>query len=158
MDTCWQKPHISKIYEAITAVAEKRIVITDEHIAHCTSSSRGKFYTVKYDPETNSLMSNDNTAWYTDSLSYPMIALLMLEGVIEYNKKLGEILSGIVWKDINQKFKNNYDKAIEFVLIDLSAKGVDTVYLQQEVCNIYKKVCGMNFGKLGKKENPPVGY
>ena len=158
MNTYWLNPHISKIYEAITAIADKRIKLIGENIAQCTSSSRGKFYTVKYDPVSNSLMSNDNTAWYTDSLSYPMVALLMMEGIIKYDSQLEQILSGIIWKDINQKFKNDYDKAIVFVLEDLANKGHNIKFIQEEINRIFNEVTSMKFGKLGKKEKPPIGY
>ena len=59
----WKKPRISKIYEALTAIADGRIELVSENKARCYSSSKGKFYEIEYDPETDSIMSNDNTAY-----------------------------------------------------------------------------------------------
>ncbi|MFA6602758.1 MAG: hypothetical protein WCT01_03050 [Candidatus Shapirobacteria bacterium] len=154
----WKKPHISKIYEALTAIADSRIELDGPNKAKCFSSSKGKFYETEYDSATNQIMSNDNTAYYTDSVSYPMIALLMLNGKIEYDQSLLETLKGIYWKDINQKFKNNYDQAIEFVLTDLSNKGVDISSLKLKIDNIFSNVCNLELSFLGPKRLPPSGY
>lgn len=154
----WKKPHISKIYEALTAIADARIELVSENKAHCYSSSKGKFYEVEFEPETNSIMSNDNTAFYTDAVSYPMIALLMLKNKIVYNPKLLDMLKGIFWKDINQKFKNDYDRAIEFVLADLDTKGIDTAFVRSEIAKIYDYACSLQLGYLGEKIKPPVAY
>ena len=154
----WKKPHISKIYEALTAIADARIELVGENKARCYSSSKGKFYEVEFDPETDSIMANDNTAFYTDAVSYPMIALLMLKGIIIYDPKLLGMLKEIVWKDINQKFKNDYDKAIEFVLAELKSKNIDTVFIQSEIGKIYELACNLQLNYLGEKIKPPVAY
>lgn len=154
----WKSPHISKIYEALTAIADSRIELDGPSKAKCYSSSKGKYYEIEYDSETGSMMSNDNTAYYTDSVSYPMVALLMLKGKIDYNDSLLNLLKGIYWKDINQKFKNDYDKAIEFVLADLQKKGIDVGFIRSEISKIYKEVCELKLNYLGEKRKPPVGY
>lgn len=154
----WKKPHISKIYEALTAIVDARIELVSENKAHCYSSSKGKFYEVEFEPKTNSIMSNDNTAFYTDAVSYPMIALLMLKNKIVYNPKLLDMLKGIFWKDINQKFKNDYDKAVEFVLADLKSKCVDVDFIQAEINKIYEVASNLQLNYLGEKIKPPVAY
>lgn len=158
--TYWKPPHINKVYEAITAIADKRIVQEPDapHKAKCYSSSGNKFYEIELDPTTLAMMSNDNSAYYTDSLSYPMIALLMLNGHLERSSFLEEALSGIYWKDINQKYKNDYDRSIEHVLTELKEKGVDTTKVEEQIAEIYEKVIEMKIEHLGKKETPPSGY
>ena len=154
----WKKPHISKIYEALTAFADSRIELISPNKAKCYSSSGNKYYEVEYNPITESIMSNDTSAYYTDSLSYPMIAFLMLAGRIDYDKRLKKVLRGIRWKDINQKFDNNYDKAIGYVLGQLRNRGVDVVFVRKEIKKIYRKVCSLKLGQLGDKKLPPKGY
>lgn len=156
--TTWLPPHISKIYEAITAIADQRIELVGENEARITSSSRGKYYTITYDPTTNSIMSNDNTAYYTGSVSYPMIALLMLKGVIDYDKSLLTPLSNIVWKDIMQKYKNDYDQGIAHVLADLAGKGIDIEEIKSKIALIYEQAITLKLNYLGKKIAPPKAY
>lgn len=156
--TTWLPPHISKIYEALTAIADKRIELVGDNEARITSSSRGKFYTITYNPTTNSIMSNDNTAYYTGSVSYPMIALLMLKGVINYDQSLLSPLSNIVWKDIMQMYKNDYDKGIKHVLQDLSQRGVGTAQIEDKIKPIYQQALSLNLNYLGSKTRPPSAY
>lgn len=156
--TTWLPPHISKIYEALTAIADKRIELINENEAHITSSSRGKFYTITYDPSTSSIMSNDNTAYYTGSVSYPMIALLMLNGVIAYDKSLLSPFSNIIWKDIMTKHKNDYDKGIEEVLSMLATKGINVEEIKNKIMIIYQQACSITLNYLGTKTKPPTGY
>lgn len=156
----WKQPHIAKVYEALTAIADKRIKLDPKNpnVAYCASSSRGKEYTVEYDPETGAMMSNDNSAFYTDMLSYPMIALLMLKGRIEFDDNLPESLRGIYWKQLNQKFRNDYDEAINYALNELKEKGEDVAKIRLKVEEIYKVVKTLKVGVLGKKKRPPAGY
>jgi len=154
----WKKPHISKIYEALTAIADKRTELVGDNKGRCYSSSRGKYYEIEFDLNTNSIMSNDNTAYYTDSLSYPMIAVLMLKGEVVYDEKLLALLKGIYWKDVNQKFKNNYDESVEFVLKDLAGKGVNIDFIKKEVNKMFSDIIKKEFKFLGSKTLPPSGY
>jgi hypothetical protein len=154
----WLTPHISKIYEALSAIADKRIEFMGENEAHCTSTSRGKYYTITYDPSANSIMSNDNTAYYTSKLSYPMIALLMLKGVIKYDQSLLAPLQNIPWKDINQKFHDDYDQAIDHYFANLFPKNLDIQDFKQKIETIYNFTCSLKLNYLGKKTLPSKAY
>lgn len=154
----WKKPHISKVYEALSAIADKRVELVSQTHSRCYSSSRNKYYEVEYDPGFDAITSNDNSAYFTDTLSYPMIAHLMLVGVIVYDTWLLQYLSGIHWKDINQKFKNNYEASIGFVLKELSNKGVDVSILKAKVELLYQEVCTLELRHLGEKRQPPSAY
>jgi hypothetical protein len=154
----WKTPHISKVYEALTAIADDRFKMIDDNKAHCYSSSGNKYYEIEFSPTEMAIMSNDNTAWFTDCVSYPMIGYLMLTGLLKYNPEVLPLLKGIKWKDINQKFKNNYDKAIEFVLENLKEQGIDIKFIEIEIAQIYKTLLKIKLGKLGAKRFPPKGY
>ncbi len=151
-------PHISKVYEALTAIADKRYELVSDTELKLFSSSRGKFYTVKYDPETKQIMSNDNTAYYTHSVSYPMLTQLMLRGDLAYDTSLLAPLSNIIWKDIMTKHKNNYDAGIVEVLADLKSRGIDTDSLQAKINSIYTVACFLTLSPLGKRQLPPKAY
>lgn len=153
----WKKPHISKIYEALTAIADDRLELNGNK-AKCYSSSGDKVYDIQYDPINGSIMSNDNSAFYTYSLSYPMIAYLMLIGKIPYQQKLLEILKDICWKDINQKFKNDYEKSIKLVLGELKSEGEDVDFIRMEIQKIYNFVCKLEIKTFGKLQRPSKGY
>jgi len=149
----WKKPHISKIYEALTVIADDRMEINGNK-AKCYLSSSDRFYDIKYDPIIGSIMSNDNAAFYTKSLSYPMIAFLMLIGKIPYEQKLLEIFRDICWEDIYKEFKNDYDKSIKAVLGELKREGEDVEFIRKETEKIYNFVCKLEIKTLGELQKP----
>ena len=149
----WKKPHISRIYEALTAIADNRIEINGNR-AKCYEFGNDRVYDIQYDPVNGSIMSNDNAAFYTYSLSYPIIAYLMLIGKIPYQKKLLEIFKDVCWKDINQHFKNNYDKSIRFVLEGFKKEGQDIDFIKMEIKGIYDFTCNLQIKTLGKLQRP----
>ena len=149
----WKKPHISRIYEALTAIADNRIEINGNR-AKCYEFGNDRVYDIQYDPVNGSIMSNDNAAFYTYSLSYPIIAYLMLIGKIPYQKKLLEIFKDVCWKDINQHFKNNYDKSIRFVLEGFKKEGQDIDFIKMEIKGTYDFACNLQIKTLGKLQRP----
>jgi len=155
----WQPPHISKTYEAITAIADKRIEFdSNTHSAKIYSSSGNKFYTVNFDPANMAIMANDNSAYFTDKISYTMIAVLILEKIITYDKKLLKPLKNIFWKKINKKHKNNYEKAIIEVLEEKEKKGFNTEEIHNSIKQIHQQILSLKLVKLGKKQFPPRGF
>jgi hypothetical protein len=153
----WRIPPILKVYEALGCIADKRIEI-DGNEAKVHSSSKGKFYTVIYDEDTNSIMANDNGSYWKNYLGYPAIAFLMLKGIIKYNKKYEEALKGIVWKDMTAKFKNDTEKAEEFVFNLVKERGFDLDELFAEIETIYNQIKELRIEMLGDKMLPPEGY
>lgn len=158
MSKHYSPPHLSKIYEALTAIADKRYELVSDTELKLFSSSRGKYYTVTYSPETKEIMSNDNTAYYTHSISYPMLTLLMLRGDLVYDASLLAPLSNIIWKDIMTKHKNDYDAGIAEVLANLKNRGVNIESLQSKINAIYTTACSLVLTPLGKRRLPPNAY
>lgn len=151
----WKHPPIIKIYEALGAVADERVHVS-ANSAKVYSSSGNKFYTVDYDPNARAIMVNDNGSFYKGYLGYPAIAFLMLAGEIPYSSKVAEYLKDIPWKDINQKFKNDFDKTLEFILKDMSE--IQRAEITDEVKVIDTHLANQSYNLLGIKVPPPEGY
>ncbi len=160
----WTKPHISKIYEAAGAIGDNRIEVSDsENSAKMFSSSKGKFYTVTWNDDLSQMMSNDNSAYWTGQVSYPMISILMLKGKIQFDPKICDLLKGFAWKDINQtpyklRGKNDFDKTVEFVLNELENRGEDVEFVKSETQNIADQLDSLQIEHLGNRLKPPKGY
>ena len=151
----WQHPPIIKIYEALGSVADDRVEIYG-NTAKVYSSTRNKYYDVTFDPDKKSIMANDNGSYWKGYLGYPSIAFLMKRCVISYEQQIGALLKGIAWKDINQKFKNDFDKTLEYIL---STKNKDEKKLLEEfVKKVDVEISNLNLSLLGKKTIPPDGY
>lgn len=153
----WKLPPKVKIYEALGAIGDGRIKASG-NTAKVFSSSGNKFYSVAYDLEANAITSNDNGSYWVGYLGYPAIAFLLFKGIIEYKPEFAEALKGIQWKDVNTKFKNDFNKTEVHVKDILNKKGIDSGALAEEVKGIFERLKKLNPEKLGKTAKPPVGY
>ena len=153
----WKLPPPIKIYEALGALADKRLEV-DGNIAKVYSSSGNKFYTVLYDADNREIMTNDNGSYWQGYLGYPAIAFLMYIGVIHFNPIFADALKGIAWKDINTQFKNDFDKTREYIHTLLQEKRISVEDFLKEIDTIEKQVKALDLSLLGKKTKPPAGY
>lgn len=151
----WKNPPIIKIYEALGAVSDDRIEISG-NTAKVYSSSRNKFYDVNFDPEEKTIMTNDNGSYWKGYLGYPAIAFLIKTGTLSYDKKIANLLKDIAWKDVNQKFKNDFDKTLDYILSSKSDREKES--LRNFVDKISDEIKNLSLGYLGKKALPPEGY
>lgn len=145
------------MYEALGVLGDERIEVAG-NTAKVYSSSRGKYYEVTYDPGTNAIMANDNGSYWKGYLGYPSIAFLLVRGVVPYGPWCAEALKDIAWKDINQKYKNDFEKTLTDIFETLKSRGADLVSLKQEVARIAEDLARLDLSLLGKKTKPPEGY
>lgn len=114
-------PPIEKVYEAWTALADKRVKLhLDEGYADVSSSDGEKHYVVRFADDKYS--SDDNATYWQGYPGYPVIAVMMLRGQLPYNEKEASLWKGINWNQLNKKYKNNYAKAVEEVALE---RGID---------------------------------
>ncbi len=151
----WKDPSVTKIYEALGAVADGRIEVSN-NTGICYSSSGNKHYDITFDPDSNSIMSNDNTSYWTGELGYPAVAFLLKIALLEYREELANLLQGIAWKDINQKFKNNFEAALEYILQDMELSKREE--LAGYTRTLVDEIKGLKLKKLGVQTIPPKGY
>jgi len=130
-------PPVEKIPEAYSAIADNRITMS-ENSAFVDSSDHTKRYTVTW--EGNLYTSNDNASIWQGYAGYPMIAVLMLQSKLPFNRTIATHFKGINWKVLNTKHKNKYDKAVAEILDSLKEKGVDTDTIQTEINKVYDSI------------------
>lgn len=151
----WKHPPIIKIYEALGSVADGRVEI-EGNSGKVFSSTGNKFYEVTYDPDSKSIMTNDNGSFWQGYLGYPAIAFLMKEGPLSYEEEIGNMLKGVLWKDINQKFKNNFDKTLNYILESKTKEEKDKLKVFTE--KVDGEIRDLFLNLLGTKKKPPEGY
>ena len=158
----WTLPPKHKIYEALGAVADGRIEIIDPNSkiieARQYSSSRQKYYTILYNPAQNQIMPNDNATWYVGCLGYPAISLLLFIEKIKYDAAILSYFKDISFKDINQKYKNDFDQANLEIVAMILARGLGEVKLNMESDSIFEQLAELKLEHLGQKIEPPSGY
>lgn len=122
-------PKAAKVYEAYSAIADKRITMY-QGWAEVISSDLSKKYEIVWDQDTYA--SSDNASYWQKTLGYPVLAVLMLQGRISYDAKIADQFKGIRWKQINKEYKNDYDKAAEAVL----SKMTNAVIVKQSAQDV----------------------
>lgn len=144
-------PPIEKIYEALSAIADNRIIMEDES-AKVQSSDYTKEYTVKW--KDNTYSANDNASYWGGYAGYPVIAVLLLQGKLKLqNAASVSLLKGINWKALNTKYKNKYDKAVNEILEQLDEEEMNA--LKTEVDRIYEEIKNLEVETKRSSLRPP---
>ena len=103
-------PPIEKVYEAWTAIADRRVEMKEGE-AVVKSSDGTKSYTVRFSGDQYS--SDDNATFWQGYTGYPVIAVLMLQGRLPLDKDEIKQWGGINWTELNKKHRNKYASAVE---------------------------------------------
>lgn len=133
----WTLPPIEKIYEAMSAIADARVKLS-ANSALVSSSDNQKEYTIVWNGDYYS--SNDNASYWQGYMGYPLIAVLMIQGKINYDPAVPPYFKNINWKALNTEYKNKYDKAVSSVLERLKSEGADIALIKNEVQRIYEQI------------------
>lgn len=119
-----------KVLEAISSIAAGRVKKEDEGIYKVRSSKGDKEYIVIIKDST--AFSNDNGTIHRGYIGYPIIAALMIEGILPKNDKIGEAIKQIPWADLNESLKN-YRKVEEKVKDEAKKNGVEPEEIDEYV-------------------------
>jgi hypothetical protein len=143
-----------KIHEALSAIIDNRIIIDDKNNkAVVYSSNRLKEYVVEWND--NIYSSNDNATFWQGYPGYPVIAILLIQDKINYDKDILKYFKGINWKELNTKFNNDYSKVVEFIYNDLKDKSINIDYIDKEIDDIYQSLENLNIVIKRSKVFPP---
>ena len=171
----WRLPPRAKVYEALSAVAGGRVRVERDAgssdvtdvpdfaggadlagagSAEVTSSSGDKVYAVEWTDGMRRITSNDNASYWQGYAGYPIIAVLLATGRIGYDPEVVAPLAGVPWKRINDRFKRDYDKAVESVLDEVETKGGDRTAIVAEADRIYEELAALHLER-GPRRRPP---
>jgi hypothetical protein len=154
MAEAWKMPPPIKVYEALGAIGDGRVRLEDEYRALVESSEGDKTYDVEISGDGREISSNDSASYWQGYLGYPAIAVLLIRGLYRPPANVIDALAGIPWKEINRRFKNDYDKTLTEVNQTVEASGHDPDAIASEVESIMealRKLAPMR----GKRRRPP---
>ncbi|MCI2170028.1 hypothetical protein [Schleiferilactobacillus perolens] len=105
---------IAKIYEALSAIADKRVTFPADQPGEAlvVSSDHSKQYTVRFGDGFYS--ANDNATYWQHYAGYPIVAVLIEQhkiGLPSNSEKIVQAFAGVDWKSLNTQYKNDYDKS-----------------------------------------------
>lgn len=153
----WKIPPKAKIYEALTAVADARVKLKSGQTAEVVSSDGTKMYIVEWSPDLRQITSNDNASYWQGYMGYPIIAVLMVLGRLHFDGRVAQALSGIAWKQTNRRVRNDYDKAVESVLLNLNVESGLRQRVASDVDKIFTQLETLGLEALPRRRRPPKG-
>jgi hypothetical protein len=154
MAEAWKMPPPIKVYEALGAIGDGRVRLEDEHHAQVESSEGDKTYQVEISDDGREVSSNDSGSYWQGYLGYPAVAVLIVRGIYRPPAKVIDALAGIPWKEINRRFKNDYEKTLAEVNQTVEASGHDPDAIASEVEAIIETLRKLAPTR-GKRRRPP---
>lgn len=146
-----QPPRI-KALEALAAVADGRVERLGDRAFIVRSSDGSRLYRVYVDPERGVAYSDDNGTRLRGYIGYPIIAALILMGLLPRDDELAEALRGIPWRRLNEELKR-YALVIERVKEIVRERGVDPARVDrymEEVSRALRRI------RLAQLPQPPL--
>jgi hypothetical protein len=128
----WKMPPIAKVYEALGAIGDGRVRIEDKRRATVVSSDGSTTYEVESTAE-GEISSNDNASYWQGYLGYPAIAVMIARGLCQPTPEVIRALSGVAWKELNTRYRNDYERTLAEVMRRAQANGFDADAIRSEV-------------------------
>jgi hypothetical protein len=128
-----------KVLEALGSIADGRVKLVGDREAVVVSSMGDRQYAVYVDAEKGEAFSDDNGTRFRGYVGYPIIAVLMLKGVLPYEERFAKALAGLPWKELNERFKK-YAVVEGIVKRRAREKGVDPKELDAYVSSVLKRL------------------
>jgi len=158
----WKMPPLAKVYEALGAIGDGRVRIEDARRASVTSSDGAKIYTVTYTVTSTvatsadgiEISSNDNASFWQGYLGYPAIAMLIARGLIDADQDAIRALAGVPWKELNTRYRHDYDRTLEDVLQGAAARGYDVDAIRAAALAVLEAVRKLA-PRQGPRQRPP---
>lgn len=149
-------PPVEKIYEALTAIADKRVIFeSDKSLpqgsAKVAASSSDAVYDVTW--ELNTYSSNDKGTYWQGYPGYPVIAVLMLQGKLPYDIDLARQLANVRWKDVIHRHGNDYRAAVNEVL---ASRCIDAESAARIADGIFQRLEQLPIAISRSSFTPPV--
>lgn len=133
-----------KVLEALGALADGRINILSDRKAIVKSSDGTRSYNVYIDLQNNEVFSDDNGTKFRGYIGYPIIAFLIAKGILPYDEKLAKALSGIPWRELNERYKN-YAVVEEIVKSIVRKHGIEESYVDNYISLVLRKLSERKF-------------
>jgi len=129
--TPWKMPPLVKVYEALGALADRRVERADDGSWRVASSMGDKRYTVEVGADGREIAANDNASYWQGYLGYPAVAVLLARGLRACEPSALEALKGIPWKEINRRNRNDWERTVADVERIASERGNDATALRR---------------------------
>lgn len=139
-------PPLEKIAEAYTAIVDERIIMKERE-AIVLSSNGEKKYIIRWND--SSYYSSDNATYWQGYAGYPVIAVLMLQNKLSFDKSILKYFSKIPWNKLNKEYKRDYAKVLNLILDKYDDEIKKTIHTS--ISKVYKELEQLDISLTRKK-------
>jgi len=139
----WKLPPKIKIIEALSAVADERVIdnaLLPNEWKCFSVSTPWKTYTILYDEKNNVISSNDSWSVNQSFLWYPAVAFLLKIWKLKYDEDVLVMLEDIDWLKLKVQVNKDYESLFRLLLWNLHMKWYNVDYLVAQVDEIYNQL------------------
>lgn len=131
-----------KVLEALGCIGDQRIRVINDKEARVISSDHTRNYYVYVDLDLRAVFSDDNGTKFRGYVGYPIIAFLMLKGILPLDENLVKALAGIPWKRLNETYKS-YQVVEKVVLQKAKNFGIEEEYIESFIEKVLKELTSL---------------
>jgi len=151
----WKMPPLIKVYEALGALGDARVVLEPDGRARVTSSEGNKVYQIETSEDLREIASNDNASYWQGYLGYPAIAVLLARGLFPVSRESAVALAKIPWKQLNREHRNDYARTLAEVDNHVREHGGDPAAVRAEAGQILAALARLE-PRRGPRRRPPA--
>ncbi|MEN3048250.1 MAG: hypothetical protein ABDH63_05660 [Candidatus Caldarchaeales archaeon] len=144
--TVLSTPPRVKVLEALGAVAGGRVTDVTETGCRVAASEGDRVYTVRVDLRTGEASSDDNGTVFRDYVGYPIIAYLMVRGVLPYDQRIAEPLKDVRWRTLNARLKS-YRLVEREIAALLRGRGIEWFEVSAFMDEVLRRLGGLQLWK-----------
>jgi hypothetical protein len=149
----WEQPPIAKVYEAFSAVAAGRVQLIGPGRATVRSSNDQRTYDVWWKDGGRAVFSTDNASRFQGYAGYPIIAVLLVLGLLHADPALMAPLAGVDWHELNARFKRRYDEAVDHALSEAAAAGADAPAIRAAAESVAARLSRLELVRLTRSRS-----
>lgn len=138
-------PPREKIAEAYTAISDGRVTFKEDHYEVFSSDGK-KCYTVVNDEDV--YYSDDNATYWQGYAGYPLIAVLMLQERLPFDKDVSDCFKDINWHELNKRYKRDYKAAFDSVIDE---RNLDREKIETVITEVYESLKKLDI-RLSRKK------
>ena len=121
-----------KVLEAVSAVAKGRVIKEDGAFRVSASAGNREYLVIL---QGDFVYSNDNGTLYRGYIGYPIIAAMIVEGIVPDFRELGNALKDIPWAELNAKMAS-YRKVEDYVKEVARRSGIEKEKVDKYIANV----------------------
>ena len=136
-----------KVLEAAGAIADGRVFIEEKNsriratVIGSDGSRRYRVVVERSGEREVRVYSTDNGTKLRGYIGYPIIAVMMVTGLLPRNKKVEEAFKDIEWRKLNETYKK-YATVMEIVMRKAETRGVTRGEVEKYISRVLRNLEG----------------